>query len=211
MLVPLRATRTSPGWMAVPLGMFSVAATQPTTRSGSSSSAAAMVAAMTAAAPPMSLFMVIIPAGVFRDSPPESKVMPLPTRATVALGAGRLVRQSQQPGRFGRPGGDAEQTPEALGLDPVAIPDLDRGGGADGGLGRHPGQLGRGEVPGRAVDPVTGPPGGDHVDLPPVDGRLDRGAAESVAVIAPPRLAGATIRTRSSRPGRGGRRAPSKR
>ncbi len=70
--------------MAVPLGMFSVAATQPTTRTGSFSWAQAMVAAITAAAPPMSLFMVIMPAGVLRERPPESKVMPFPTRATVA-------------------------------------------------------------------------------------------------------------------------------
>ena len=44
------------------------------------------MAAITAAAPPMSLFMVIMPAGVLSDRPPESKVMPLPDEREGAPG-----------------------------------------------------------------------------------------------------------------------------
>ena len=40
------------------------------------------MAARTAAAPDMSVFMVFIESGGLSDSPPESKVMPLPTRTT---------------------------------------------------------------------------------------------------------------------------------
>jgi hypothetical protein len=40
--------------------------------------------ASTAAAPDMSVFMVFIESAGFSDSPPESKVMPLPTRTTSA-------------------------------------------------------------------------------------------------------------------------------
>ena len=40
---------------------------------------------MTAAAPDMSVFIVSMPSAVLSDRPPESKVMPLPTRATVPV------------------------------------------------------------------------------------------------------------------------------
>ena len=40
---------------------------------------------MTAAAPPMSDFMSSMPAAGLIEMPPESKVMPLPTRATLVL------------------------------------------------------------------------------------------------------------------------------
>ena len=51
----------------------------------------------------MSLFIVIMPSAVLSDRPPESKVMPLPTRATVAVAPpGGLVDQPDQPGRLGR-------------------------------------------------------------------------------------------------------------
>ena len=62
------------------------------TRTGSPSSAIANTAAETAAAPAMSHFIVIMPLPVLIDRPPESKVMPLPTRAMCALArAGRYV------------------------------------------------------------------------------------------------------------------------
>ena len=44
--------------------------------------------ASTAAAPDMSVFIVSIPSAVLIDRPPESKVMPLPTRATVPRAPG---------------------------------------------------------------------------------------------------------------------------
>ena len=64
----------------MPLGMFSALATQPTTLMASLSWAAARKVAMTAAAPPMSAFIHSIPVDGFSDRPPESNVMPLPTR-----------------------------------------------------------------------------------------------------------------------------------
>ena len=47
-----------------------------------SRSASTLMVARTAAAPDMSVFMVFIESGGLSDSPPESKVMPLPTRTT---------------------------------------------------------------------------------------------------------------------------------
>ena len=115
---------------------------------------------------------------VFRDSPPESKVMPLPTRATVGPGcagcrpprawAGRTrparIRGAAG-GGLGGAGGHPEQAAEALGRDAVLVPHVHLDAAPGGHLGRHPRQLGRGEVAGRAVDPVPGPPGGVHRDL----------------------------------------------
>ncbi len=45
------------------------------------------MAARTAAAPDMSVFMVAMPAAVLIDRPPESNVIPLPTKATVGVSA----------------------------------------------------------------------------------------------------------------------------
>ena len=45
-----------------------------------------MVAPSTAAAPAMSAFMLTMPVDVFRERPPESKVMPLPTKARWVTG-----------------------------------------------------------------------------------------------------------------------------
>ncbi len=44
------------------------------------------MAASTVPAPDMSIFMSFMPSLGLSDSPPESKVMPLPTSATVATG-----------------------------------------------------------------------------------------------------------------------------
>ena len=79
-VLPPRIVRTSDGRIAVPDGMFSALATQPTTLIGSLSRATACSVAMTAAAPPMSAFIHSIAVGGLSDSPPESNVMPFPTR-----------------------------------------------------------------------------------------------------------------------------------
>ena len=72
---------TSPGRVALPESMFSAIGAKAVTRTGSSSSATASVAATTAAAPAMSHFIVAMPLLVLIDRPPESNVMPFPTRA----------------------------------------------------------------------------------------------------------------------------------
>ena len=56
------------------------------TATGRPSSAAASTVAATAAAPAMSHFIVTMPVAGLMFRPPESKVIPLPTRATDALG-----------------------------------------------------------------------------------------------------------------------------
>ena len=43
------------------------------------------MAPITAAAPDMSVFIVSMPSAVLSDRPPESNVMPLPTRATMPV------------------------------------------------------------------------------------------------------------------------------
>ena len=55
------------------------------TSTGTRSRAIAAIAATHAAAPPMSDFMVLIDVPVLRFKPPESNVIPLPTRAIRAL------------------------------------------------------------------------------------------------------------------------------
>ena len=86
---PLRILSTSEGRYADPDGMFSAIGTVAMISTGSFSAAAATVLAMTAAAPPMSDFIGAMFA-VLMLSPPESKVIPFPTRAIRAFGrAGR--------------------------------------------------------------------------------------------------------------------------
>ena len=72
----------SPGRIERPDGMFSVAPTTPSTRTGSSSWAIAPTAATTAAPPDMSNFMPSIPAPGLSEIPPVSNVTALPTSAT---------------------------------------------------------------------------------------------------------------------------------
>ena len=62
-------------------GRFSASDPYAVTRTLSLSPAMAWTAANTAAAPAMSHFMVYMPSPGLRLRPPESKVMPLPTRA----------------------------------------------------------------------------------------------------------------------------------
>src|SRR5437016_4128952 len=72
----------SPGFTALPPGMFSTAAMRPTTCRRSFSCDARVSAASTAAAPDMSNFISSMPGGSLREMPPESNVTPLPTSTT---------------------------------------------------------------------------------------------------------------------------------
>ncbi len=83
-VLPPRMVSTSEGRIACPLGMFSAVGTQPTTLTSGWSRATAHKVAMTAAAPPMSDFIHSMAGGGLSEIPPESNVMPLPTRWTVA-------------------------------------------------------------------------------------------------------------------------------
>ena len=95
-VLPLRMRSTSPGRIALPLGMFSTSGTNPITRVFTPRSRSADIAAITAAAPDMSVFIVSMPPAVLSDRPPESNTTPLPTSASVALRAARLVREPQE-------------------------------------------------------------------------------------------------------------------
>ena len=81
-VVPSYMVMMSLGRWAPPPGMFSASASQASTRTASSWRAAARTTPRTVAAPAMSDFISGMEAGCLRDRPPESKVMPLPTRAT---------------------------------------------------------------------------------------------------------------------------------
>ena len=89
----------------------------------------------------MSVFMVSMPVAVLSDSPPESKVIPLPTRSEVRdpsvdlEGIGRSVVDPDQPGRLGRATGHPEQPAEPLRDDAVLVPHLD---GEFGHVGEPP-------------------------------------------------------------------------
>ena len=89
-VLPPYIVSTSPGRVALPDGMFSARQAYAVTRTGRPSSAIAKVAAATAAAPDMSHFIVTIELAGLIDKPPESKVMPLPTRAMWATGLAGL-------------------------------------------------------------------------------------------------------------------------
>ena len=83
MVLPLRAVSTSPSFTAEPLGMFSTSASTPSTFTFNFWAAMACTPPSTAAAPAMSPFMSTMPSVGFSDSPPLSKVTPLPTSASV--------------------------------------------------------------------------------------------------------------------------------
>ncbi len=85
MVFPFIARTTSPGLVARPEGMFSVAATRPRTETLGLSFPSARMVARTAADPAMSHFIVSIPPAGLSEMPPESKVSPLPTRAIFLL------------------------------------------------------------------------------------------------------------------------------
>ena len=73
---------TSPGRVARPDGMLSAMQSHAVTRIGSPSVATARSTASAVAAPHMSYFIPTMRGGGLSDSPPVSKVMPLPTSAT---------------------------------------------------------------------------------------------------------------------------------
>ena len=101
-VLPPQMVSTSDGRCAVPDGMFSARQSQPVTATGRPSRAAASTVCSTAAAPAMSDFMASMPAAGLIEMPPESKVMPLPTSATLAVGARRRVRDLDQARRRAR-------------------------------------------------------------------------------------------------------------
>ncbi len=84
-VVPPYIVSTSPGRVALPETMFSAIGANVVTLIGSPRAAIANVAWITAAAPAMSHFIVPMPCAGLIDRPPESNVMPLPTRAMWAL------------------------------------------------------------------------------------------------------------------------------
>ena len=75
----------SPGFVALPPGMFSVAGTRPTTLIFGFSLPSADIAAMTPAPPDMSYFISSMRSAGLIEMPPESNVMPLPTSASSSL------------------------------------------------------------------------------------------------------------------------------
>ena len=84
-VLPLAAVSTSPGRIDDPDSMFSAMGANVDTLTGSPSRAIANVAWMTVAAPAMSHFIVSIDCAGLIVRPPESNVMPLPTRARWTL------------------------------------------------------------------------------------------------------------------------------
>ncbi len=81
-VVPSSAVRMSPGRIAAPLIMFSVAPITASTRTGAASWASAATVSITAAPPAMSNFIVIWLAVGFSHRPPESNVTALPISAS---------------------------------------------------------------------------------------------------------------------------------
>ena len=79
MVWPDMLVTTSPGLLALPSGMFSVAGTTPTTLMAGAISATAAITPSTLAAPVISNFISSIAGPGFSEMPPESKVTPLPT------------------------------------------------------------------------------------------------------------------------------------
>ena len=71
---------TSPGLFAVPLGMFSQVGIKPIISPGSPISATARRVPKTLAAPHMSYFISSMVAAGLIEMPPESNVIPLPTK-----------------------------------------------------------------------------------------------------------------------------------
>jgi hypothetical protein len=72
----------SPGRLALPPGIFSVAGTMMVRLIGNFMRATACIVPRTLAAPHMSNFISSISAPGFSEIPPVSKVTPLPTRTT---------------------------------------------------------------------------------------------------------------------------------
>ena len=102
-VLPSDIVMTSEGFSAVPEGMFSQAATRAVTFTGSLSSAAALTAASITAAPHMSNFISSMPRAGFREIPPASNVIPLPTSTTGAALPAPLYENSIKAGSTAEP------------------------------------------------------------------------------------------------------------
>ena len=88
MVWPLMLVTTSPGLTAWPSFMFSQDGTRPTTLTAGCSSPSVRNTPSTLAAPHMSNFISSISAAGLSETPPVSKVMPLPTSTTGAWSLG---------------------------------------------------------------------------------------------------------------------------
>ena len=85
MLLPDIAICTSPGFIAVPEGMFSAAQTMPITFTAGFNCAMACMAPIIAAPPAMSYFIFSMPSAGLMEMPPVSNVMPFPTRPSTGV------------------------------------------------------------------------------------------------------------------------------
>ncbi len=104
---------------------------------GSSRRAAATATASTVAAPVMSYFMPTMDAGGFSESPPESKVMPLPTSARCCVApSASIATHLHQPRTADRTRPDAQDAAEPALAQRVLVEHLDR-------EARGPGELAR--------------------------------------------------------------------
>jgi len=104
---PFRILMMSFGLVAVPEGMFSARQSQAVAFTFIPRVAIATSACITAAAPVMSYFMPTIDSAGFRERPPVSKVIPLPTRARDTLAPAGLYSN------FTRRGGLEDPLPTA--------------------------------------------------------------------------------------------------
>ena len=104
---------TSPGFCALPEGIFSVAHTMPMTFTFGFSSAIARMAPIMVAPPAMSYFIFSMPSAGLIEMPPVSKVIPFPTRPRDwFLGrTGRLVIHHDERGRLVGTLGHAPEAP----------------------------------------------------------------------------------------------------
>ena len=88
---PFIAVTTSPGLIAVPLGMFSVAGMTAMNSTGRPSAAMSAAPSSTAAPPPMSSFISSMPLEGLMEMPPVSKVTALPTSPSTSPGRATLA------------------------------------------------------------------------------------------------------------------------
>ena len=115
--LPFLAVKMSPGRWALASGKFSAQHRMPTTLTSGRSRPRARIVKSTAAAPAMSPFISHIWSPGLRLMPPESNVMPLPTRASVSAEALRGTwRRMTMRGGCALPGPRADEPsyPRAL-------------------------------------------------------------------------------------------------
>src|SRR4051794_41892719 len=92
-VLPLRMVRTSPGLVADPPGMFSVAGMMPMTLTGGARAAVTDMAPSTAAGPAFSGFLVSLPPALLVGNPPGAEGIPLSPTAAGPTGDGGAVTQ----------------------------------------------------------------------------------------------------------------------